>query len=138
MIRRFSRGLMLLAFCAAMFLSSCMDPEEQPVTWSYVYETIVQPNCSTSNCHSALAATAGLQFHVKEGAYSYLTGRLCDNPGIPGEASHNFVVPYQPERSKLMYLLRGEETWRMPPDIALPDVEIELVERWILEGAECD
>ena len=138
MTRRFPRSLLLAASCAAALLTGCMDPDEQPVSFSYVYETIIQPNCTSSNCHSALAATAGLQFHVKEGAYSYLTGRLCDAPGLPGEASHNFVVPYQPERSRLMYLLRGEETLRMPPDVALPDVEIELVERWILEGATCD
>ena len=135
MIQRLSCSLTLLATFAC---SGCVAPEDQPATWSYVYETVIQPNCTSSNCHSELAATAGLQFHIKEGAYAYLTGRLCDNAGAPGEASHNFVVPYQPERSKLMYLLRGEETWRMPPDNALPEVEIDLVERWIMEGAACD
>jgi hypothetical protein len=123
---------------AAGSLAGCVEPEDQDSSWSYVYTTIIQPNCTTSNCHSGLAATAGLQFHTKEGAYIDLTGRGCESAGLPGEAHHNFVVPYEPERSKLMYMLRGEETWRMPPDVALPQVEIDLVERWILEGATCE
>ena len=43
-----------------------------------------------------------------------------------------------PGRSKLMYMLRGEETLQMPPDVPLPEVEISFVERWIAEGAQCD
>ncbi len=130
---------MVYVACGVVFLwSGCLDPDNQPTNWSYVYATVVQPNCTSSNCHSELAATAGLQFHTKQAAYTYLTGRVCASAGHPGEPSHNFVVPYEPDVSKLMYMLRGEETWRMPPDIGLPDVEIELVERWILEGAKCD
>ena len=129
---------MLWVVCVAILGTGCLDPEKEPTNWSYVYATVVQPNCTTSNCHSALAATAGLQFHTKEAAYTYLTGRVCESEGHPEEPSHNFVVPFEPDRSKLVYMLRGEETWRMPPDVALPDVEIDLVERWILEGAECN
>lgn len=128
----------LWSACFAVLCVGCLDSEEEPANWSYVYTTVVQANCTSSNCHSELAATAGLQFHTKESAYTYLTGRACASPGYPEEPSHNFVVPYEPDRSKLIYMLRGDETWRMPPDVALPDVEIEMVERWILEGAECN
>lgn len=127
-----------IAACAAMFTIGCLDADDQDVTFSYVYTTVIQPNCTSSNCHSQLASTRGLQFHFKEAAYTYLTGRVCDHPDLEGQASHNFVVPYEPGRSKLMYMLRGEETLQMPPDVALPDVEISFVERWIAEGAQCN
>lgn len=133
-----ARVMTRMTVCTAVLFIGCMDPDEQPVTWSYVYATVIQPNCTSSNCHSELAATAGLQFHYKESAYYYLTGRQCTDEGPEGEANHNHVVPYEPGRSKLMYLLRGEEVRQMPPDVPLPDVEIEFVERWILEGAPCN
>lgn len=127
-----------IAACAAVLTIGCLDPDDQEVTWSYVYTTIIQPNCTSSNCHSELASTRGLQFHFKEGAYTYLTGRSCDDEALPGQPSHNFVVPFEPGRSKLLFMMRGEETLQMPPDVALPDVEIGFVERWIAEGALCD
>ena len=132
-----------LAVCVALFCTTglttgCLEAEDQPVTWSYVYATVIQPNCTSSNCHSELASTRGLQFHFKEGAYLMLTGRMCGAEDVPGQPDHNFVVPYEPGRSKVMYMLRGEETLQMPPDVPLPDVEIGFVERWIAQGAACD
>ena len=29
--------------------------DDRPATWSYVSTAILQPNCATANCHSALA-----------------------------------------------------------------------------------
>ena len=38
-----------------------------------------------------------------------------------------------------MYLLIGDNVARaMPPDRPLPDVDIDLIENWILAGAPCD
>ena len=47
----------------------------------------------------------------------------------------DLVVPGSPEQSKLVYALRGLQAPRMPPDGALPEPDIALVERWILDGA---
>lgn len=123
--------------CVATLTGACADIDDRPATWSYVYTTIIQPNCTSSACHSGMAGTAGLRFENLGATYVYLTGRVC-NSEDDAAADHNFVVPYDPARSQLMYMLRGEDTWRMPPDVALPEVEIELVERWILEGAQCN
>jgi hypothetical protein len=123
--------------CAATLSGACAAIDDRPATWSYVYTTIIQPNCTSSNCHSGMAGTGGLRFENLGATYVYLTGRVCGTAD-DSAADHNFVVPYDPERSKLMYMLRGQDTWRMPPDVALPEVEIELVERWILEGAQCN
>ncbi|MCG8420476.1 MAG: hypothetical protein MJE77_21285 [Proteobacteria bacterium] len=131
----------LFALSGVFLGSGCSDAEDRPATWSYVYATIIQPNCTTSNCHTPPASTAGLRFDTRESAYNYLTGRICEtaeqiDPDL--EADHNFVVPFQPEGSKLIYLLRGEEVRNMPPDVPLPDVEVEIIENWILEGAACN
>ncbi len=67
-----------------------------------------------------------------------LVGLTCDAPELPGEPQRNYVRPFDPDGSRLMHLLRGDNTLLMPPDQPLPDVEIELIERWILEGATCD
>ncbi len=73
-----------------------------------------------------------------DAAYILLTGSGCGAPDNPGAPPGNFVRPGHPESSQLMHLLRGEGGLIMPPDSPLPDVEIEIVERWILEGATCD
>lgn len=67
-----------------------------------------------------------------------LTGRVCGDDAAEPADPRNFVVPGDPTRSKLMYLLRGEEVRNMPPDVPLPDIDIELIEEWILRGAPCD
>ena len=116
----------------------CADVEDRASRWHYIHAAVIKPNCTTSNCHSALAARAGVQLETPEAAYLVLTGRVCDGNDPPGEPPRNFVVPSQPESSKLMFLLRGQEVRRMPPDTPLPDVYIDLVEQWIREGAQCN
>jgi hypothetical protein len=126
-----------------VLVASCDLPEERAPSWSYIHAAVIQPNCATSNCHSNLGgapigtSTAGLAFDQREGTYVLLTGHVCDD--IVAEAPPgNLVRPGQPESSKLMYLLRGDEVDRMPPDAPLPEGEIELIEHWILVGAPCN
>jgi hypothetical protein len=99
------------------------EEDDRPAEWSYISPAIIQPSCATASCHSKHTAAAGLQLHDAKSGWSALV-----NGG--------FVIPGQPESSKLVYMLRGEEVYTMPPDGALPDVDIELIERWILAGAE--
>ena len=40
--------------------------------------------------------------------------------------------------SEMVALLRAEGSRRMPPDFALPEVDIALIERWITDGANDD
>jgi hypothetical protein len=134
--RRVALASLLLLGAAA-----CSSEDDRPATFAYVYTTIIQPSCTTIGCHNRLTQTYGFRFGTLEGAYVLLTGQVCDGlpPDPAGEAPSNFVIPGQPDRSKLVYLLRGEDVpLRMPPDRAIPEVDIELVERWILEGAQCD
>ena len=111
---------------------------DRPAEWSYIHAAIVAPSCATASCHSKIASIAGIDLSTRESAYAFLTGRVCGAPPHPQDAPGNYVFPYAPERSRLLYLLRGAEIRIMPPDIPLPGVEISLIERWIVEGAPCD
>jgi len=126
----------LLAVSLGLVLLGCAEEDDRPATFEYIHATIIKPNCTTSGCHSQLASTAGLNLETMEGAYLILVGKPCDQT-VPGQAPRNFVTPYEPETSKLMFQLRGDQTRRMPPDVALPPVDVDLVERWILQGAPC-
>jgi hypothetical protein len=129
----------LLAFAGAVLAAgACADVDDRPTSWSYVHPAIVAPACATVGCHSAAAATAGLDLSSRTGAYTYLTGRICGEPLQAGSPPRNYVDPGSPELSQLVYQLRGRGRARMPPDAPLPDAEITLVERWIEEGALCE
>lgn len=128
----------LVALATWMLATGCEDPAERPVEWSYLYTAVVRPACTTSSCHSKVSSAGGLDLSTASAAYSYLLGRPCSAPDHPQDAIGNYVFPYQPERSRLLALLRGDRTSVMPPDLPLPATEIALVERWILEGAPCD
>jgi hypothetical protein len=124
--------------CIATLLAACQSADDRPATWSYIHNAIIQPSCTTSACHSALTAIAGLNLSGREGAYTMLTGHLCGEPIPPEAPPRNYVTPGASEYSTLIYQLRGENRDVMPPDAPLPDIEIELVARWIDEGAECE
>jgi hypothetical protein len=128
----------LLAIVAIANAAGCDEADDRPARWSYLYPTVVQPSCATAGCHSKMTALAGVDLATSEGAYAILTGHICGEPVRPSDPPGNYVFPYAPERSKLIYLLRGDDVDVMPPDVPLPEVEIDLVERWILEGATCE
>src|ERR1041384_1681183 len=116
----------MIRVCAAVaslaFLAGCADEVDQrPATWSYLFPAIVEPSCAGVACHSKFSRTAGLELADADRSYPALLTRL--------------VVPGSPEQSKLVYLLRGLEAPRMPPDGALPEPDIALLERWISGGA---
>jgi hypothetical protein len=122
----------------AALLGACDAADDRPASWSYLHTAVIAPACATAGCHSPAVAIAGLDLSSRTGAYNLLTGRICGVPPRPTDPPGNFVFAGSPERSKLMHLLRGDDVRGMPPDQPLPAVEIELFERWILEGAPCD
>jgi hypothetical protein len=131
-------SVLTLAGAATAALGACGE-DDRPASWSYIHAAVVAPSCATSSCHSKETAQAGVQLHTAEAAYTILVGRACEGNDPPGSPQRNFVAPGQPERSALMYLLIGDEVKRqMPPDRPLPDRDIDLIERWILEGAPCN
>jgi hypothetical protein len=131
---------MAWAIAVVATTGACGREDDRPATFTYVYETIIAPSCATIGCHNKVSQTYGLQFETKAGAYAGLTGRACnEEDDLPGEAVANYVRPGDPDRSQLISLLYGDDVpRRMPPDRGMSEVDIELVERWILEGAQCN
>jgi hypothetical protein len=94
---------------------------------------------------------AGLDFSEPDRGYTSLTGLsiwIVDPDGLPAngcrpaagtiicERPHRpTVVAYDPASSRLVNMLRARGAPRMPPDRALPEADIALIERWILDGA---
>jgi hypothetical protein len=112
----------LLLPCVLVVAGCAGDPNGRPASWAYIHAAIIAPNCATSSCHSALAATAGVELDDRDIAYDVLTSRSYVVAGDPG--------------CTLMALLDGDERQRMPPDAPLPADDIELIRTWILAGAQ--
>ncbi len=128
----------LVALGSFAVVAACDAASDRPTDWGYVHTAILEPSCATALCHSKTAARAAVDLSTSPAAYAVLVGRVCGAPPLPGDPIGNFVRPGHPESSRLMYLLRGDRTTVMPPDVPLPDGEIAVVERWILEGAACE
>jgi hypothetical protein len=116
----------------------CDSADERSASWTYLHPAIIVPSCATSGCHAKVSSIGGNDLSTPTSAYTMLVGRTCDAPELPGEPELSFVRPFDPDGSQLIHMLRGDETLRMPPDVPLPQVEIDLIERWILDGATCD
>lgn len=131
MSRRFAFAIAILASCDGL--------DDRPTDdWDYIHTAILRPSCATAACHSATTAQSGLDLSTREAAYESLVRRPCGSTEIPVFEAGVNVDPGHPERSALMAWLRGDDNDTMPPDLKLPAVEIEAIERWILEGARCE
>jgi hypothetical protein len=126
--------------------------DRRPATWSYLSPVVFQPSCATPSCHSPAASVAGLDFSTPHNGYASLTrlwiwvvdptgegGSGCgmaDGIEVCEKQYRPLVVPFSPQESKLVNMLRGRGAARMPPDRPLDEADIQLVERWILNGAK--
>jgi hypothetical protein len=112
-------GLLALLVLAAM--SACsVDDYERPVTVEYINETILKPSCGTVNCHSALGKTKG-----------YIFGEIEQTK----ETLRILVTPGDAQQSALIAVMRRQFE-PMPPIDAVNDVDLELIESWINNGAK--
>src|SRR4029079_11916951 len=83
--------------------------DKRPAEWSFIYATIVQPQCATVNCHSEIAKKNNLDFSERDVAFCHFPSTL-----VPG----------------ILEMDIGEESRRMPPDFPLPAPDIELLTTW--------
>lgn len=138
---------------AAIF-SGCGGADSRPAVWGFISPEIFQPNCATSSCHSPAAAVSGLDFSTPQSGYTSLNGLwvwlvVPDGGAVPAgvpcttisgtvtceQMLRPLVTPFDPQGSTLVNSLRARNLPRMPPDRPLAEADIELVERWILNGA---
>ena len=127
---------------AAMLLGAvttsagCGGTEDlRDATWSFISPVIVQQNCATSSCHNQAAAVAGLDLATVNDGFASLMNLKLPVRASQGEKARTLVVPFNPDESRLVQMLRARGARRMPPDRPLPEADIALIERWILAGA---
>jgi hypothetical protein len=144
----------LTLLVAVIGAGGCSQVDNRPAEWGYISPAIFQPNCATTSCHSPAAAVSGLDFSTPENGYASLTqlwvwvvfspdaatpaGTPCatrSGTRVCEEKERPLVTPYDPAGSRVVNMLRARDAPRMPPDRPLPEADIELVERWILNGA---
>jgi hypothetical protein len=112
--------------------AGCGSTDERPATWSFISTAILEPSCATANCHSAIAQRASVDLSDRAVGYKSLTSRhfVITRAAGPTMTDEERVV-----RSPVPQLMRAVGNLRMPPDMPLPEIDIQLVERWISLGA---
>ena len=115
----------------ALALAACADAtDERPATFEYVVSAVLTPSCGTATCHNQMTRRQGYEFDTLEGARASM---LKDLVPIGG------AIPEEVEFTKLHIVLTvdasDEFNSRMPIDSPLPDADVELIDRWIGEGA---
>jgi hypothetical protein len=140
---------MTTALLLAAGLSGCSSGK-RPASWGYISPMIFQPTCATPSCHSRAAAVAGLDFSDPDRGYTSLTGlwvwlvkgndggQNCgtvDDTTVCERMYRPLLIPYAPDESRVVDMLRARNAPRMPPDRPLSESDIRLVETWILNGA---
>lgn len=146
-----SRRLTIGILAGTALASGCRTTDDRPATWNYLSPAIFQQSCATVSCHSPATAVAGLDFSTPDHGYTSLTALtiwVVNPDGTPDQGCSNvdgtivcahpnrpLVIAYDPDESRLVNMLRARGAPRMPPDRPLPEADIALVERWILDGA---
>ena len=117
-------------------LAGCGGADNRPAKWSYIAPAIIEPNCATVSCHSSVAQRAGVILEPAQKAYDILTSRhfvvTCPSGADAGTTCMDMAVA----TSEILYLLRAQGSQRMPPDQALPEADVHLIQTWIANGAQ--
>jgi hypothetical protein len=116
---------------------ACGGEDTRPATWAYISPMLIQPSCATSSCHGPGAAVAGLDLSTLNRGHDGLTKQEIAKRG-KDPVARPLVIPFNPDQSRLVNMLRARGANRMPPDRPFAEADIALVEEWILRGARND
>ena len=120
--------LVLLAAAVAALFGCGSATDDRPAKWSFISASITEPSCATVNCHSAVAQKSGVDLHDRATGWTSLT-------------KYGFTTladPNDPTSAPVLYLMRARGSIRMPPDVPLPEADINLIQTWINAGANND
>ena len=134
-----TRPLLVLTVLAAVTGACGGEEDTRDPVWGYISPAIIQPNCAASSCHSKAAAVAGLDLStVNNGYISLVQLKLAPRGTAKVEPPRPMVLPGNPDESRVMHMLRADGARRMPPDRPLAGADIDLIQKWILNGAKND
>ena len=123
----------LAAVSVAMGAGCGGTKDDRPAQWSFISPTIIEPACATVNCHSAITHQGGVDLSSSTIGYQTLVGTKM----VTADAGMTYYVyPGYPQYSALITLLNAVGSIRMPPDNPLPEADIQLISRWISDGAD--
>jgi F420-0:gamma-glutamyl ligase-like protein len=129
------------AFAALAPALGCgIEIDNRPAQWSYIYPAIIEPSCATASCHSDFTRRAGVNLGDTDEAYYQMVARhfvaTCAVPA--GGAADPTCLARIAGDSEVVHLMRADGASRMPPDFALPEADIQLIEAWISNNAPPD
>lgn len=129
-------SLRLSTFTLLAALAGCDQGSDPPPTLGELQEQVLEPRCATTACHDAISGAGGLYLEG-ERAYDSMVDQPCMNVDAQ-LADLVRVKPGSPEESFLWIKVTDAQGMGdpMPPDELLPDDELDLIEAWILGGAE--
>ncbi len=121
------RAVVSSAGVALALLGACgTEPDTRPETADYIIVAILAPSCGRGGCHSSETRAHDLAFDTIDAAEASM--RSSDH-------GQKLVVPGEPTQSRLVTVLTDAHS-PMPADAPLPDVDIDLITRWVADGAE--
>jgi hypothetical protein len=120
--------LIAVATGALGALGGCVEPtDERPATFEYIVDTILRPSCATATCHNSMTRREGLSFDsYEEARETFRREPLVTDIEVPENNQLIQVVTVSAD---------NEFIPRMPIDGPLPEANIELMRKWILNGA---
>lgn len=101
------------------------ETDSRPETADYIIEAILVPHCGRADCHSSSSDQHGYAFDSIGDAEAALTS---------SDRGHPLVVPGDPAGSELVTVLT-DPSRVMPPDAPLAQADIDLISRWVADGA---
>src|SRR4051812_36530649 len=105
---------------AALALGACTQTDNnRPATLEYITESILQPYCSQYSCHSSYRQENGYAFDTIDASKRPLQGIV-----QAGDVESSFLINVLTRTIK-----------RMPYDAPLPSKDLDLIKRWIEDGA---
>lgn len=120
-----------LAMLAAGCDASKSAGPDRPVQFSVDVHPLLKTSCATSGCHNGISKAAGLSMESWEEL-------------LQGSENGAVVVAYRSVKSHLVQHMNTDSSVApvaaplMPPSGALPRTELEIIMRWIDEGAKND
>lgn len=112
-----------IAWTCALALVACgTSNDDRPQTAAYVSAAILVPYCGRAACHSSATRAHNLNFGSVDDAIATMQS---EGVVVPGDAPASRLVTVLTDPSRVM-----------PPDMPLPNADIELITRWVADGAE--
>jgi hypothetical protein len=126
------RSLLIAGVLLAAASGCGTEEDDRPATLEFITQTILAPSCATANCHSTFAQAEGLILSNVDDARNSLSSYVeAGDPAINDDEDTT--------QGLMCYLLSpgGDGSCiRMPYDAPLPNADINLIYKWIDDGAE--